>query len=34
LEAYNQPKTIGRSKLLNFFMQKRLKNLMTDIQDF
>jgi hypothetical protein len=34
LEAYNQEKTIGRTKLLNYFIQKKLKNLMTDIGDF
>ena len=34
LEAYNGEKEIGRSALINFFMAKSLKNLMTDIQDF
>jgi hypothetical protein len=34
LEAYNQEKTVGRSKLFNYFIEKKLKNLMTDIQDF
>jgi hypothetical protein len=34
LEAYNQEKEVGRTKLFNFFIQKKLKNLMTDIQDF
>lgn len=34
LEAYNTEKTVGRSKLFNYFVQKKLKNLMTDIGDF
>lgn len=34
LEAYGQEKTIGRSKLLTYFIHKKLKNLMTDIGDF
>jgi 5'-3' exonuclease len=34
IEAYNQEKTIGRSQLFNYFLQKKLKNLLTDIQDF
>lgn len=34
LEEYNKDKEIGRSKLFNFFMEKRLKNLITDIGDF
>jgi len=34
LEAYNEEKTIGRSKLFNFFMEKKLKNLMSEIGDF
>lgn len=34
LEVYNQEKEVGRTKLFNFFIQKKLKNLMTDIQDF
>jgi len=34
LEKYNQDKDIGRSKLFNFFIKKKLKNLLTDIQDF
>lgn len=34
LEEYNTEKKIGRSKLFNYFIEKKLKNLMTDIQDF
>lgn len=34
LEEYNKDKDIGRSKLFNYFIEKKLKNLMTDIQDF
>lgn len=34
LEDYNRDKDIGRSKLFNYFMEKKLKHLMTDIQDF
>lgn len=34
LEEYNKEKTVGRSKLFNYFISKKLKNLLTDIQDF
>ena len=34
LEAYREPPQGDRSKLLNYFIQKRLKNLMNDIGDF
>jgi hypothetical protein len=34
LEVYNQEKDIGRSKLFNYFIEKKLKGLMTDIGDF
>lgn len=34
LEAYNKEKIIGRSKLFNYFIDKKLKNLLTDIGDF
>lgn len=34
LEEYHKEKDIGRSKLFNYFMKKKLKHLMTDIQDF
>ena len=34
LEQYNLPPKGDRSKLLNYFIQKRLKNLMNDIGDF
>lgn len=34
LEAYNQEKPIGRSKLLDYFIQKKLKGLMADLGDF
>jgi|TARA_B110000483_G_scaffold34259_1_gene41734 5'-3' exonuclease len=33
-EEFNKEKDIGRSKLFNFFIEKKLKNLVTDIQDF
>lgn len=34
IAAYDEDKPIGRSKLFNYFMDKRLKNLLTDIGDF
>jgi hypothetical protein len=34
LEHYELPPKGDRSKLLNYFIQKRLKNLMNDIGDF
>lgn len=34
IEEYSQEKDIGRSHLFNFFVEKKLKNLITDIQDF
>ena len=34
LEEYEKPPKGERSKLLNYFIQKRLKNLMNDIGDF
>jgi 5'-3' exonuclease len=34
LELYSEEKEIGRQKLFNFFLEKKLKNLITDIQDF
>jgi hypothetical protein len=34
LEAYNTEKNTGRKKLFDYFVQKKLKNLMTDIGDF
>lgn len=34
LQEYAKDKNIGRSQLFNFFVEKRLKNLLTDIQDF
>ena len=33
-EEFNKEKDVGRSKLFNFFIEKKLKNLVTDIQDF
>jgi len=33
-ESYETEKTIGRSKLFDYFIQKKLKNLLTDIGDF
>lgn len=34
LEEYNKDKEIGREHLFNYFVKKKLKNLITDIQDF
>lgn len=34
LEEYSNDKKIGRSQLFNYFVEKKLKNLITDIQDF
>lgn len=34
LEEYKKEKDIGRSKLFSFFIEKKLSNLLTDIQDF
>ena len=34
LEKYYTDKTVGREQLFNFFVQKKLKNLLSDIQDF
>jgi hypothetical protein len=34
LEQYETEKAVGRSKLFNYFVSKKLKNLLTDIQDF
>jgi len=34
LEDFEKEKDFGRSKLFNFFVEKRLKNLITDIGDF
>jgi len=34
LEQYQLPPKGERSKLLNYFIKKRLKNLMNDIGDF
>ena len=34
MDAYQMPPKGNRSKLLNYFIQKRLKNLMNDIGDF
>lgn len=34
LEEYNKDKDVGRSQLFNFFVKKKLKHLLTDIQDF
>lgn len=34
LEEFNKEKEVGRGQLMNFFMKKKLKNLLTDIQDF
>lgn len=34
LNEYDKEKEIGREHLFNYFMKKKLKNLLTDIQDF
>jgi len=34
LSEYNKEKDIGRKELFNFFVKKKLKHLITDIQDF
>jgi len=34
LSEYSQDKEVGRKQLFNFFVQKKLKNLLSDIQDF
>jgi hypothetical protein len=34
LEQFNNAKEVGREHLFNFFVKKKLKNLITDIQDF
>ena len=34
LEEWAKPSTVGREKLFNFFISKKLKHLITDIQDF
>lgn len=34
MQEYNKEKEIGREQLFNFFVKKKLKHLITDIQDF
>jgi 5'-3' exonuclease len=34
MTEFNKEKNIGRTKLFDFFVSKKLKNLLTDIQDF
>jgi 5'-3' exonuclease len=34
LEEWDKPCDVGRGKLFNYFIQKKLKHLITDIQDF
>lgn len=34
LDEYSKDKEVGRSQLFNYFVEKKLKNLITDIQDF
>jgi 5'-3' exonuclease len=34
LEEYNKDKEVGREQLFNFFVKKKLKHLITDLQDF
>ena len=34
LYQFNNTKEVGRQHLFNFFVKKKLKNLITDIQDF
>jgi|TARA_B110000503_G_scaffold127375_1_gene197045 hypothetical protein len=33
-EKYNEEKSVGREQLFNYFVKKKLKHLITDIQDF
>ena len=34
LEEYNNQEEVGRSHLFNYFVKKKLKNLIGDLQDF
>ena len=34
LDKYNEPKTIGKSKLINYFITHKLKNLMEHVSEF
>ena len=34
LEAYNNQEEVGRGHLFNYFVKKKLKNLIGDLQDF
>jgi len=34
LEEYNKESSVGRERLFNFFVEKKLRHLITDIQDF
>jgi len=34
LQEFNKEKDVGREQLFNYFIKKKLKNLITDIQDF
>jgi len=34
LQEFNKEKEVGREQLFNYFIKKKLKNLITDIQDF
>jgi len=34
LEAYNNQEEVGRGQLFNYFVKKKLKNLIGDLQDF
>jgi len=34
INEFNQEETVGRQHLFNFFITKKLKNLVSDIQDF
>ena len=34
IDKYNEPKTIGKSKLVNYFIEHKLKNLMEHIGEF
>jgi hypothetical protein len=34
MAEYTREETVGRSQLFNFFITKKLKNLVSDIQDF
>jgi hypothetical protein len=34
MSQFNEEKNVGRENLFNYFVKNKLKNLITDIQDF